>query len=239
MPITSFFVHPQPPKPVIAVVTPATSTASIESRTATSSPPIAPLVANIHEKISASVTISKKKNHILPVAFLVPGNATSSVSVSTSTPPVTIGTTTLAVRSVPLLSGGTVHAGEAVPISYLQITNTGSAGAHLTGFWVSQEGSAPTESIIGLTTVDDRGGSRGSIGGVEGAAPFQNGSALVPTDAYFAPGQMRLFTIKAIMSHSVTANVGTDLMLDVSSLVTTAGVQGQFPIRGTTWTISL
>lgn len=158
--------------------------------------------------------------------------------VSTSTESRTVGTTTLAVQSVPLLVGGTAHAGKSVAISYLQITNIGNEGALLKGFWVKQNGSASTTSIIGLSTVDDKGGSRGSVGGIEGFTPFQNGSAFAPTDAFFTPGQMRLFTIKAIMTNAVSAYIGTQLMIDVTSVETTATVKGQFPIRGTTWTIA-
>lgn len=151
----------------------------------------------------------------------------------------TVGTTTLSVRSVPLLVGGTVHAGETVSVSYLQITNIGKEGAFLKGFWVRQNGSAPGESIIGLSTVDDKGGSRGLNGGTEGALLFQNGLAFAPTDAFFAPSQMRLFTIKVIMTQFISAYLGTQLMIEVSSVVTTAATKDQqFPIRGTTWTIA-
>ena len=159
-------------------------------------------------------------------------------STSTSTESNTVGTTTLAIQSIPLLVGGTVHAGKSVAISYLQITNIGKDGALLKGFWVKQNGSASTTSVIGLSTVDDKGGSRGLVGGTEGSTPFQNGLALAPTDAFFAPGQMRLFTIKATMTNTISAHIGTQLMIDVSSIETTATVKGLFPIRGTTWTIS-
>lgn len=157
--------------------------------------------------------------------------------VSTSTESHTVGTTTLAVQSVPLLVGGTVRAGQSVAISYLQITNIGKEGALLKGFWVKQNGSASTTSIIGLSTVDDKGGSRGSVGGVEGLTPFQNGLAFAPTEAFFTSGQMRLFTIKAIMTSAISAYIGTQLMIDVELIETTATVKGKLPIRGTTWTI--
>jgi len=121
---------------------------------------------------------------------------------------------------------------------YLQIENVGTAGAILTGFWVKQNGTAPGEAVVGLTTVDDKGGSRGVNGNKEGETPFQNDIAIAPTDAYFAPGQTRLFTIKAHVSRTVTPYIGMTLMLDVTSIETTATVQGQFPITGTTWTIA-
>ena len=157
---------------------------------------------------------------------------------STSTESHTVGTTTIAVQSIPLLVGGTAHSGKSVAVSYLQITNIGKEGALLKGFWVKQNGSAPATSVIGLSTVDDKGGSRGLTGGTEGSTPFQNGLAFAPTDAFFAPGQMRLFTIKAIMTNAVSAYIGTQLTIEVASVETTAAVKGQFPIRGTTWTIA-
>lgn len=153
--------------------------------------------------------------------------------------PGTTGATTLAVQGIPLLTGGEIHAGQTVPISYLQITNVGTNGTVLKGFRLSQQGSAPDEVIIGLSTVDDQGGSRGSVGGNEAAKLFiKNGSALAPTDAYFVPGQMRLFTIKAMLSHQVSSHVGTQLTIVVSSVESEATTQGTFPISGTTWTIA-
>jgi hypothetical protein len=151
----------------------------------------------------------------------------------------TVGTTTLAIQKIPLLRGGIVRAGTSVALSYLQITNVGVEGALLKGFWVKQNGSAPGESIKSLSTVDDKGGSRGSAGGTETTTLFKDGIAFAPTDAFFAPGQMRLFTIKATLARDVTAYVGMQLMIDVSSVDTMAAVQGEFPIRGTTWTIAL
>lgn len=181
-------------------------------------------------------TAPKKAIPVFTASIVV--DASTTPLTSTSTESNTIGTTTLAVQSIPLLVGGTVHAGQSVAISYLQITNIGKDGALLKGFWIKQNGSASTTSVIGLSTVDDKGGSRGFSGGLEGATPFQNGLAFAPTDAFFAPSQMRLFTIKAVMANTVSLYVGTQLMIDVSSIETTATVKGQFPIRGTTWTIA-
>lgn len=142
-------------------------------------------------------------------------------------------TTTLAVKSIPLLFGGTVKAGTSVPVSYLQITNTGKSKATLKGFWVKQNGSANTSSIASLITVDDLGGSK-----AESKAVFKNGSALAVNEAILLPGQMRLFTIKAVMNSNLSAYIGQKLMLDVVSVEATSKVSGMFPIRGTTWTIN-
>lgn len=153
------------------------------------------------------------------------------------TPVMPTANTTLAVSPVPLLFGGTARAGAAVPVSYLQITNVGKEPALLKGFWIRQTGSASTQSVIGLSTVDDQGGSRGSVGGLEGSTPFVNGLAFAPTDAQFAPGQMRLFTVKTVLSNNVSAYFGQQLMMEVAGLDASAALQGLFPIRGTTWTI--
>ncbi|HUQ30401.1 MAG TPA: hypothetical protein VM103_02675 [Candidatus Paceibacterota bacterium] len=145
--------------------------------------------------------------------------------------------TTLVISSVPLLFGGVARIGTAAPVAYLQVTNVGKAPALVNGFWIKQNGSAPTQSIIGLSTVDDQGGSRGSVGGMEGSVLFKDGQAFAPTAATLAPGQMRLFTIKALLTNSAYAALGT-LAIDVVGIDSTASAKAVFPIRGTTWTLS-
>jgi len=159
---------------------------------------------------------------------------------ATTTPNVPEGPTTIVIGYIPLLGGGTVHAGQTVPVSYLQITNVGTASTVVKGFWVTQTGTAPASIVIGLSTVDDQGGSRGSSGGMEGSSPFTGYLALAPADAHFEPGQLRLFTIKAKISSDVSSAIGQGITLVVSSVETSATVSGSFPIpaRGTTWTIA-
>jgi hypothetical protein len=169
---------------------------------------------------------------------VVPPVVTPPPAESTTTELQTIGATTLAVQSIPLLSGGVVHSGGTVPVSYLQITNVGTAGALLKGFWITQNGSASLNAIGGFSTIDDRGGSRGVSSGAQGSALFQSGVAFASTTAYFAPGQMRLFTIKVLLSTAVADYVGTELKLEVASIETTGETQGNFPIVGTTWVIA-
>lgn len=146
--------------------------------------------------------------------------------------------TTLNVSFVPLLSGGIARAGTAVPVSYLKVVNTGKVEATLKGFNVRQTGSADVSSIIGLTTVDGTGTIRGSSGGTEGSTLFSNGLAFVPMEAQFAPGEMRLFTIKAVITSAISSHVGKQLMLEVASLEGNSEFTGTFPIRGTTWTLA-
>lgn len=150
-----------------------------------------------------------------------------------------ISTGRLIVASVPLLSGGTTQPGTTVPISYLQITNIGSEEVFLEGFWVKQNGSAPHQSIIGFSSADDTGTLRKSSGGTEGSLMFSSeGFGFVPADVTFAPGQMRLFTLKATISSNTQLSAGKQLMLDVASIKTNGSTQGLFPIRGTTWSIT-
>jgi hypothetical protein len=145
---------------------------------------------------------------------------------------------TLAVNSIPLLFGGNAKLGASVPVSYLQLTNTGSESVTLKGFWMKQNGSAPDKAVIGLTTVDDKGGSRGATAAVEGSSPFKNGVAFVPTaETTIAPGEIKLFTIKAVLSTAAT-NVGKQLMLDVTGVEATSNLKASFPIRGTTYTVA-
>jgi len=199
-------------------------TATIEPEpvaVATSTPPV---IAPVQKPVVPPVIVP-------PPAPPVPPPATTTQNIA-------IGSTTLVVADIPLLSGGTAHAGEAVPVSYLQITNTGTAYAKLNGFWLHQDGSANTSVVIGLSTIDDMGGSQGLAGGVEGASPFNAASGFAPTSALFAPGQMRLFTVKAILSGNVSAYLGTQLQLNVTSIDSTATAKGTFPIHGTTWVIA-
>ncbi len=160
--------------------------------------------------------------------------ATTTENISTST-----ATTTMVVTFVPLLSGGIAHAGKSVPISYLQITNTGKEIAYLNGFFLQETGSAPDQSIIGLTVVDDRSTPRGAVGGTGASTPFKDGLAFVPvTNEVFAPGQMHLFTIRALLAHDISPYLEKQIVLEVTGIATNAKtVLGQFPIHGTTWTI--
>lgn len=147
--------------------------------------------------------------------------------------------TTIVVVQIPLLLGGTARGGMSASVSYLQVVNIGKEQAVIKGFVVKQNGSASTDVIAGLTAVDDTETARGSIGGVEGKSPFKDGSATVPIEVTLAPGQMRLFTIKAILANDVAKHVGAQLKIDVVGVITTAGIRNSFPVRGTTWTLGL
>lgn len=144
----------------------------------------------------------------------------------------------LTASSIPLLGGGTANAGALVPVSYLQIRNTSKSTVDLKGFWVAQSGSAADGAVIGFSSVDDKGGSRASVGGFEGTAALSKGKAFIPSSATFAPGERKLFTLKAQLSSSVEKYLGSTLMLDVTGIEGNGTFNGAYPIRGTTWTIA-
>lgn len=158
-------------------------------------------------------------------------------SVNTDKKNSTSSAASLQVSAVPLLAGGVATAGSEVPISYLQIRNSGKESVLLQGFWVKENGSAAPRAVIGFSAIDDQGVSRGRTGGSEGSTPFKNGLVFVPAVATFAPGEMRLYTIKGVLTSNTSAYRGQQLMIDVTALDATASVKGVFPIRGTTWTI--
>ncbi len=187
------------------------------------------------------------------------GSVNSGVTTTTTPPPVTTPSTTttttttttgsnatsdtapsvepFSASEIPLLSGGNATPGSLVPVQYLKLVNLGTNTTFLPGIWLKQDGTAPVSSVIGFTSTDDKGVLTGTVGGSEGSALFQNGRAFIPLNATFAPGQFRIFTIKAHMSNNLSASYGTNLMLDVVTVDTKGTVAGSFPIKGTTWTL--
>jgi len=144
----------------------------------------------------------------------------------------------LSVSAVPLLFGGNAKAGTSAPVAYIKVVNTGKVATELKGFDLKQNGSAPTDVVIGFATNDDKGGSRTTIGGTEGTKLFKNNVAFVPLVATIQPGQFRIFTIKAILSAMSGAHSGKQLMLDVSGISSDSSIKAMLPIRGTTLTLT-
>ncbi len=158
-------------------------------------------------------------------------SATLTVGNAVSAPQ---GPTNLSVQSVPLLSGGVALPGASVPVSYIQVRNTGTAGALLKGLWIRERGTAPEASVASITTVDDKGvtmhtSTNGSV--------FTNGRAYATTNSYFVPGQLRLFTVRAQMAPSLSNYRGTQLRLEIDGIDTDASTTSTFPIAGTAWSI--
>ena len=138
----------------------------------------------------------------------------------------------LSVSSVPLLFGGSAKLGSSVPVAYVKLVNTTTATTSIEGFTLRQNGSASTDAITTFATNDDKGGSRTIVPSV-----FKKNEAYVPLAAELAPGQMRIFTLKAALNASMYTALGRTLMLDVVSVDTAAKLVGTLPLRGTVWTI--
>lgn len=138
---------------------------------------------------------------------------------------------TLTASMLPLLVGGTARMNGSVPVAYVRIGNPGKTAASIDGIALTQRGSANVANVISFATSDDKGGSRATV-----AASFKNGSSYVPLKATIAPGQTRIFTIKANLGSSIDA--GKTLMFDVASVDTNAKLGNAFPLRGVTWNLA-
>jgi hypothetical protein len=143
----------------------------------------------------------------------------------------------ISVSALPLLSGGTASMGASVPVAYIRVQNTSGSSVNLEGFTLKQDGSAVGDSVIGFSTSDDKGGSRATIGGVEGAKQFKAGLAFVPLKATIENGTVRIFTIKAILSKTVTSDLGRQLFIDVTGVTSNGSVKAAYPIQGVAWTL--
>jgi hypothetical protein len=144
---------------------------------------------------------------------------------------------TLVVQTVPLLLGGVVQGSSLVPISYLQVLNIGKEEAHTKGFWITQNGTAPTSVIAGFSVTDDMGTIYPQIPMKENTMFTK--TTFIPVENTIAPSAMRLFTFKVQTIPYLSAYVGQQLKLDVTSVDTSATLQSRLPLRGTTWTIAL
>lgn len=157
------------------------------------------------------------------------------VVVVAPTPAFVNGTQALSVSMLPLLAGGQTGAGASVPVAYIKVTNRGTGTASIKGFSLNERGTASAETdVIGFTTSDDKGGSRTTIGGIEGTKAAAGERAFVPLAADLAPGQIRIFTIKALLS-ATHHEAGKTLVFDVASVDTSANVSAAFPLSGVTW----
>ncbi|MEK7510773.1 MAG: Ig-like domain-containing protein [Patescibacteria group bacterium] len=166
---------------------------------------------------------TSKKSALLDEATLTVGKTEKSTNAGNGT--------TLSAASVPLLFGGTARANTSVPVAYIKLVNTSTKESAIEGFTLVQNGSAPTSLVTTFATNDDKSGSRAIV-----PASWRGNSAYVPLAATFAPGQMRIFTIKAGIG-TTYMNIGQQLKLDVASINTAAKLPSIFPIVGTTWTL--
>lgn len=142
---------------------------------------------------------------------------------------------TLSMSALPLLMGGNAAPGAAVPVAYIKVENTGSSASSIEGFTLKQNGTASTNAVVNVQTNDDKGGARYTT---FGAGLFKDTSVYVPLPSVIAPGQIRIYTIKAGLSTGSGAYAGQTLMFDVTGVTTGAKVPSAFPIKGTTWTLT-
>lgn len=179
-------------------------------------------------------TFSNDSGSVSCSANLVMKNVVAPVS-----PSVTVNTTGsgISVSDIPLLSGGVATAGTSIPVTYVKVENTSSSYAVIKGFTLVQTGTADTTSIIGFSTSDNTGGSRTTVGGVQGDTPFDDREAYVPLAATLAPSEFRIYTLKAILTREATGQQGKTFALNLKSIDTTARISGALPIRGTVWTL--
>ncbi len=141
------------------------------------------------------------------------------------------------VVPIPLLIGGVAHPGTSVAVAYLQVINIGTATATLEGFTLTQTGTAPLATVVGLTAVTDNGVARGTAGNMLTGTPFVGASAFIPLIITLAPREMRLVTIKAVMSPLLVPYLGSTLTLRVSGVTGTLRPHAAFPLFGTVWTM--
>lgn len=144
----------------------------------------------------------------------------------------------ISVSALPLLAGGVANQGTSVPVAYLKVQNATGSAVNLEGFTLKQNGSAAGTSVIGFSTSDDKGGSRATVGGIEGVSAFKAGSAYVPLAATILPNQVRIFTIKAQLSRNAGADLGKQLYIDVIGVTANGTVRAGYPIHGATWVIA-
>lgn len=166
----------------------------------------------------------------IATATLVVGEGSSAESTSTSKKG-----GTLSVSALPLLAGGNAGIGASVPVAYIKVENAGKEAAHIDGFTLKQNGSASTNAVYSFSTNDDKSGSRFTT---SGTGLFKNGSTFVGLPAIVAPGQIRIYTIKANLVSNSNIFAGQTLMLDVASITSGAKVTSSFPLPGVTWNIT-
>ncbi len=136
------------------------------------------------------------------------------------------------MSSLPLLAGGSGSAGASVPVAYVKVGNPSKDAVTLQGFTLKQNGSADVSAVTSFTTSDDKGNARGTV-----KSAFKNGTSFIALDATLAPGEVRIYTIKANLAANLSGAAGKTLMLDVADAKTSGSITSKFPIRGTTWTL--
>ncbi len=221
-----------------SVSVPATNTIPEASSTESTTTTI------ISKEVKADIPPAPIKKPV-PVAPIPTPVQTTTTVTTTITPPAPSAppassfpvTNTLKVSPIALLGGGTARLGATIPVSYLQVINQSTSTVSIKGFTVRQQGTTPDTGVIGFSSVDDKSGSRGAVGGTEGSNVLQGNVGYIPSTAVIAPGQMKLFTLKAQLS-SLSQYAGTSLTLVVTGVDSPLQLTAQLPIPGTTWNLA-
>jgi hypothetical protein len=143
----------------------------------------------------------------------------------------------LVVQNVPLLSGGTVKAGNELPIAYLQIINIGENPATINGLSFRQVGNASVSTIAKLSITDQYDTLNGFVGSGTSVSPFLGDTAKVPTQITLASKESRLFTVRAVVSANAATNMGRSISLALLSLESNSTITSALPIYNPLWTI--
>lgn len=162
--------------------------------------------------------------------------ATSTLTVGLPSPAGTVAPTVI-VQPVPLLIGGVARSGATVAVAYLQVINISTATATIKGFTLRQTGTAPASTMVGMTSVTDNGMARGTVGNMMTGTPFIGNDVVVPLETTLAPREMRLVTIKAVMSPMLASSLGATVVLQVVGVSGSLLPKATFPLFGTVWTI--
>jgi len=182
----------------------------------------------VYEKSNLKEPLATETLTIGKTSASSPSKSSSSASVSSAKGD------SIAASPITLLFGGTAARSGKVPVAYVQLENKGKKTTAIEGFTLTQNGTAAGAKISAFETADDKGGSRTMVSNKDGDL-FKGKDAYIPLKATLAPGQIRIFTILAVVDKS--AVVGSTLKLDVKDIKTNATVGGKLPMKGTTWTI--
>ena len=145
--------------------------------------------------------------------------------------------TTLVIESIPLLNGGKTGVNMNVPISYFQAINIGTNIGTVEKVAVRHTGTAPTSAIVGFTITDDQSLTNVAYIPKDPKTLFKNGVATIPVDAAIGGRQMRLFTVRALLSPTAFAYYGKQFQLSIVEVDMNAKQRATLPLPGVWWTI--
>jgi hypothetical protein len=147
--------------------------------------------------------------------------------------------TTFVAESVPLLVGGVIKNAGSASVAYIQTINIGKATGTVESITLTQKGNAQTSAIKGFTVTDNKSTTNVTFGSDLEPVVFKEGSVTIPLSTPIKGGDMRLFTIKVLLTNTATTNLGKHIKLDVSGIQTSGLEKMVLPIKGIAWTIGM